>query len=103
MLLEIEFPSDTRATSRAAAFGGRLGYSFRVILRPQPEGGFTAFAPDLPGAVSQGESLSETLANMKDALAGLIEAYGSANIPFLDEPDYVWHQGDIETRVAVDV
>lgn len=100
---KVEAPADTRLTFRAAAAGGRLGFSFRVILRPQEDGGFTAFSPDLPGAISEGDSLAEVLSNMKDALTGLLESYGAEEIPFVDQPQYDWLQGDIETRIAVDV
>jgi predicted RNase H-like HicB family nuclease len=37
-----------------------------AILTPDPEGGFVAFNPDT-GATTQGESISEALANLKEA------------------------------------
>ena len=39
------------------------------------EGAFMAHSPSLPGAVSQGDSAEEALKNLKEALAGCIEAY----------------------------
>ncbi len=37
-------------------------------------GGFVAYAEELPGAITQGESLEEARENLRDAVALLIEA-----------------------------
>lgn len=37
------------------------------------EGGFTATVPDLPGCISEGETLDDSLANIRDALALYVE------------------------------
>lgn len=47
---------------------------FNVILRPEPEGGFTAIVPALPGCVTYGRTLSEAKTMAKDAIAGYIES-----------------------------
>lgn len=99
----VEFLEGKRLGSRLASIEKPLGYSFRVILRPEQDGGFSAFVPELPGAVSQGETVDEATMNMKDALVGLVEAYGADAIPFTDGSDYQWQVGDIETRIPVDV
>lgn len=46
---------------------------YTVILEQQPDGGFTATVPALPGCVSEGDTRSEALAMIKDAVAGYIE------------------------------
>jgi len=43
---------------------------YGIILAPQPEGGFTVSVPDLPGCVSQGETLDECRQNIADAIEG---------------------------------
>lgn len=43
-------------------------YFFKVVIEPQPEGGFTAYVPGLPGCVSQGETYQETLENIHEAM-----------------------------------
>ena len=48
-------------------------YSYKVILEPQAEGGYTAFVPKLPGCVSEGETYEETLANIREALELYLE------------------------------
>ncbi|MCC7365703.1 MAG: type II toxin-antitoxin system HicB family antitoxin [Dehalococcoidia bacterium] len=44
---------------------------YTVILSPDPErGGFTVSVPAMPGAVSQGDTRDETLANIREAMEG---------------------------------
>ncbi len=43
-------------------------------LAPDDGTGFTAYAPDLPGCVSEGETREEAVANAQDAIAVWIEA-----------------------------
>lgn len=46
-----------------------------VVLEPQPEGGFTVTSPVLPELVTEGDSVSEALANAEDAFAAVVEIY----------------------------
>ena len=45
----------------------------KVILEPQPEGGFVAYVPALPGCMSQGETKEEALQNIKEAIELYLE------------------------------
>jgi len=45
----------------------------RVIIHPDPEGGFWAEVPGFPGCVSEGDSLEEVRANIKEAFEGVFE------------------------------
>ena len=49
-------------------------HRFNIILRPEPEGGFTAMAPALPGCVTYGRSIAEAKKMAKDAITGYIES-----------------------------
>lgn len=51
------------------------GRKFTVILREEPEGGYSAQCLELPGAISEGENRKETLANIKEAIEGYLEAF----------------------------
>ena len=51
------------------------GKKFTVILREEPEGGYSAQCMELPGVISQGENRKEALANVKEALEGYLEAF----------------------------
>lgn len=46
---------------------------YTVILEPQDEGGYTVRCLELPGAISQGETEEEALANIKEAIGLLLE------------------------------
>ena len=43
---------------------------FNLELRPEPEGGFTALVPTLPGCVTYGRTLQEARKLVKDAISG---------------------------------
>ncbi len=45
----------------------------KVVIHPADEGGFWAEAPALPGCVSEGDTLDETLANIREAAEGWLE------------------------------
>ena len=42
----------------------------KAIIHAAEEGGFSAEVPALPGSVTQGESLEEVTANLREAIAG---------------------------------
>ena len=44
--------------------------NINIIVHEAKEGGFWAEAPALPGCASQGDSLDELLANMREAIEG---------------------------------
>jgi predicted RNase H-like HicB family nuclease len=47
---------------------------FNVVLRPEPEGGFTAIVPALPGCVTYGRNLAEARSMVRDAVLGYVES-----------------------------
>lgn len=47
--------------------------AFTVVLEQQPEGGYTVQCVEVPGAISQGETVEEALTNIRDAIHGVIE------------------------------
>ncbi len=47
---------------------------FNVVLGPEPEGGFTALVPALPGCVTYCRTLTEARKMAKDAISGYIES-----------------------------
>jgi predicted RNase H-like HicB family nuclease len=44
----------------------------KVLIHHAEEGGFWAEIPGLPGCISEGEDLAETLANVREAAEGWI-------------------------------
>ncbi|MBI4149134.1 type II toxin-antitoxin system HicB family antitoxin [Candidatus Woesearchaeota archaeon] len=45
----------------------------KVVLEKQKEGGYTVYAPSLPGCISQGETRKEALANIREAIELYLE------------------------------
>ena len=48
--------------------------SYRVLLRKEPEGGFTVNVPSLPGCVTFGKTLEESLSMAREAIELYIES-----------------------------
>ena len=48
--------------------------TIKAVVHPAEEGGFWAEVPALPGCFTQGESLEEVRENLKEAIAGWLEA-----------------------------
>jgi predicted RNase H-like HicB family nuclease len=46
----------------------------KIIVHEAEEGGFWAEVPALPGCASQGETMDELLANVRDAIQAWLEA-----------------------------
>lgn len=73
-----------------------MEYKIPLVLTPQPDGGYTVTSPLLPELVTEGDSIDEALANVKDAFAAVAEAYEelgrdlpeNARVP--DEKSAVW-------------
>ena len=47
--------------------------NYAVIIHQDPDGGFWAEVPALPGCYSQGETVDELKRNIREAIAGVIE------------------------------
>jgi antitoxin HicB len=54
---------------------------FNIVLRPEPEGGFTVIVPALPGCVTYGRTLAEAKKMAKDAISGYIASLTKHNEP----------------------
>ncbi len=54
-----------------------MSRTFPVVLMRQPGGGYFVQCPALPGCSSQGASVDEALANIKEAIALAVEDWES--------------------------
>jgi predicted RNase H-like HicB family nuclease len=48
--------------------------SYRVLLRKEPEGGYTAIIPTLPGCVTFGHTIEEAITMVKEAIELYLES-----------------------------
>lgn len=58
----------------------------RAVFCPEPDGGYSVYARNLPGVASQGDTLDEAIENIKQAFAGAVATYESEGmeIPWSD-------------------
>jgi len=47
--------------------------TFSVVLKPSDEGGYTVYVPALPGCISEGDTVEEALANIREAIELYLE------------------------------
>ena len=73
---------------------------FNIVLRPEPEGGFTAIVPALPGCVTYGRSLDEAKEMAKDAIVGYIESLRKHQEPIPTDDDTLMASLDLEYEQA---
>jgi len=58
---------------------------YTVVLLQEPDGGYVATVPALPGCVSQGDSREEALRNIKEAIDLYLEDVSEAGEPIPTE------------------
>jgi len=47
--------------------------TYRIILTQEPEGGFTATVPSLPGCITYGDNVNQAIDMAREAIEGYIE------------------------------
>jgi predicted RNase H-like HicB family nuclease len=52
-----------------------------VILEPEERGGYSVHCPALPGCHSQGDTLDEALANIREAISGVMKVRQRDGLP----------------------
>lgn len=78
-------------------------YRLPLVFAPQPEGGYTVTCPVLPELITEGDTLEEAHANVRDALAAVIELYadqGRSLPPGIALPaagEVVWSEALVES------
>jgi len=71
-------------------------YHFNVVLRPEPEGGFTALVPALPGCVTYGRTLAEARRMARDAVSGYIASLHKHGEPIPTDEETLVTSMDLE-------
>ena len=55
---------------------------FKIVLTPDfEEGGFNVTVPALPGCITQGETIEESISRAKEAIEGHLEALQLVGLP----------------------
>lgn len=58
-----------------------MNYRIPLVFTPQPEGGYTVTSPVLPELVTEGDTLEEAHANVRDAFDAVSELYAEQGRP----------------------
>ena len=45
----------------------------KVVLEPSDEGGYTIYVPSLPGCISEGDTVDDAIANIREAIELYLE------------------------------
>jgi predicted RNase H-like HicB family nuclease len=53
----------------------------KVLFEPSEDGGYTVHVPALPGCVSEGDTLGEARANIREAIALWLEDVEEGTVP----------------------
>ena len=69
---------------------------FHIVLRPEPEGGFTVLVPALSGCVTYGRTLTEAKSMARDAISAYIESLRRHNEPIPTDDDSLVASLDLE-------
>lgn len=67
----------------------------------QEEDGYSAIVLNLPGCVSQGDTREESIENVKEAIAAVIESYVDMDMPLPWTSDYSWAEYDDSEMITV--
>jgi predicted RNase H-like HicB family nuclease len=64
----------------------------KVVLEPSEDGGYTVYVPSLPGCISEGDTIEEALANIREAIELYLEPV---------EDDWVFSENVIVEELVV--
>ena len=69
--------------------------TYRVIIRKEPEGSFTAIVPTLKGCITWGETIEEAMLMAKEAIEVMIESMEIHHIPIFDDSETIEYSVNI--------
>jgi predicted RNase H-like HicB family nuclease len=72
---------------------------YPIVITPDEEdGGFVAECPAIPGCVSEGETIEEAMANIRDAIEGCIAVLAEKGDPVPTPTDALLATVDVGVR-----
>ena len=60
---------------------------YRILLRPEPEGGFSVIVPSLPGCITYGKDLEEAKEMAVDAIKAYLGSLRKHKEPIVDDSE----------------
>jgi antitoxin HicB len=73
-------------------------YRVPLVFTPQPEGGYTVTSPVLPELLTEGDTLEEAQANVRDSFEAVVELYADqgrslpASISLPVQGEVIWSE-----------
>ncbi|MBI5779349.1 MAG: type II toxin-antitoxin system HicB family antitoxin [Planctomycetes bacterium] len=61
--------------------------SYRILLRPEPEGGYTVMVPALAGCITYGKNVAEAKKMALDAIKAYLHSLRKHSEPIIDDSD----------------
>lgn len=72
--------------------------SYRILLRPEPEGGYTVIVPTLPGCITYGKTIKEARKMATDAIRVYLESLEKHGEPIMDDAEIL--EGTLSIQYA---
>lgn len=72
--------------------------SYRILLRPEPEGGYTVIVPSLPGCITYGKTVEEARKMALDAIRAYLESLKKHGEPIPDDSEIL--EGTLDIQFA---
>lgn len=63
-------------------------YTYTAVFEPSQEGGYTVTCPALPGVVTEGDTLKEARAMVKEAVECYLESLQKDGLPIPESEEY---------------
>jgi predicted RNase H-like HicB family nuclease len=73
--------------------------NYKILLRPEPEGGFTVIVPSLPGCITYGSTLTEAKEMAQEAIELYLESLADHNEPIPNDNDLLEYNLLVEANV----
>ena len=73
--------------------------NYKILLKKEPEGGFTVFVPSLPGCITYGDTLDEAIEKAKEAIDVYIESLKAHGEEIPTEENMLEYTLSVDTNV----
>ena len=72
--------------------------SYRILLKPEPGGGYTVIVPTLPGCITYGKTLAEARKMARDAIKVYLKSLKKHGEPIMDDSEVL--EGTLSIQYA---
>ena len=71
--------------------------NYKIMLKPEPEGGYTVTVPSLPGCITYGSTLDEAKGMAREAIELYLESLAAHNEPIPNDNETFEYNLLVET------